>query len=111
MIHLLTLTLNRKSMRHFLSLATSHDDSCPEAAIIRTRFHLSNILREQEKYLTEAQELEDTSMQTLHALNESQCLEALKDVKDEHKMALFDHLQPVFDGRFTGRHILEYLPT
>jgi len=96
-------------MRRFLSLATSRDDSCPEAAIARTRFHLSSVLRQQEKSVAEAKELEDTSLQTLRALNESQCLEALKDVKDEHQLALFDHLQPVFDGRFTGLHILEYL--
>ena len=103
------LTLNRKSMRRFLSLATSNDDSYPDAAIARTKFHLSNILRQQDKCLAEAQELKETSMQTLRALTESQCLEALKDVKDEHELALFDHLQPVFDGRFTGRHILAYL--
>ena len=96
-------------MRRFLSLATPNDDSCPEAAIARTRFHLSNILRQQDKCLAEAQELKETSMQTLRALTESQCLEALKDVKDDHELALFDHLQPVFDGRFTGRHILAYL--
>ena len=27
----------------------------------------------------------------------------------EHELALFDHLQPVFDGRFTGLHLLQYL--
>ena len=27
----------------------------------------------------------------------------------ENELALFDHLQPVFDGRFTGLHLLQYL--
>jgi hypothetical protein len=30
-------------------------------------------------------------------------------VPKEHELALFDHLQPVFDGRFTGLHLLQYL--
>ena len=96
-------------MRQFLSLATSRDDACPEAAIARTRFHLSDILQRQEKCATEAKELEKAALQTLRTLSESLCLEALKNVDEEHRLALFDHLQPVFDGRFAGIHILEYL--
>jgi hypothetical protein len=30
-------------------------------------------------------------------------------VPEEHELALFDHLQPIFDGRFTGLHLLPYL--
>src|SRR3712207_2360060 len=30
-------------------------------------------------------------------------------IPKEHELALFDHLQPVFDGRFTGLHLLQYL--
>ena len=30
-------------------------------------------------------------------------------IPKEHELALFDHIQPVFDGRFTGLHLLQYL--
>ncbi|KIY02879.1 uncharacterized protein Z520_01344 [Fonsecaea multimorphosa CBS 102226] len=30
-------------------------------------------------------------------------------IPKDHELALFDHLQPVFDGRFTGLHLLRYL--
>lgn len=33
----------------------------------------------------------------------------LSTVPEEHELALFDHLQPIFDGRFTGLHLLPYL--
>lgn len=33
----------------------------------------------------------------------------LPTVPEEHELALFDHLQPIFDGRFTGLHLLPYL--
>jgi hypothetical protein len=42
-------------------------------------------------------------------LTKTQALGTLKDVKEEHELVLFDHLQPVFDGRFAGRDILAYL--
>lgn len=30
-------------------------------------------------------------------------------IPPEHELALFDHLQPLYDGRFTGLHLLQYL--
>ena len=32
-----------------------------------------------------------------------------KEMEKWDELALFDHLQPVFDGRFTGRRLLGYI--
>ncbi len=36
-------------------------------------------------------------------------LDPLEGVSEDHEIALFDHLQPVFDGRFAGRELLQYV--
>lgn len=83
--------------------------SFPEAVIARTRFHLSQILLQENKNPEEAQDLACIARETLAASIKIQPLDSLDNVQVEHELALFDHLQPVFDGRFTGQHILKYL--
>jgi hypothetical protein len=96
-------------MRHVLALEASREGTCLEAAVARTKFHLAMVLQQQQKNPEEARGLAETSRMSLSSLIKSHPLDALKDVKDKHELALFDHLQPVFDGRFTGRDILPYL--
>lgn len=96
-------------MRKVLALEGSRAGSCPEATVGRTQLHLAKILQQQNKNLEEAEKLAKISRKTLQLLIKAQSLEALKDVKDEHELALFDHLQHVFEGRFLGKHILAYL--
>jgi hypothetical protein len=96
-------------MRQILDLEASREGYCPEAVLARVKFHLSNLLQDQKKSPEEAEQLSESSRRTLRALMETQSLDALKDVKDNDELAIFDHLQPVFDGRFIGRDILRYL--
>jgi hypothetical protein len=96
-------------MRQVLTHGASREGSYPEAAVARTKFHLSQVLENQEKNTEEAKSLANNSRKSLKLLMKTQALVMLKDVKEEHELVLFDHLQPVFDGRFAGRDILEYL--
>ena len=93
-------------MRKALSLERSRKGSWPEAAAARTEFHLSQILTEQGKDLDEAQQL---TSQARSVLAKVLPLDPLDGVEAGDELALFDHLQPVFDGRFTGRTILRYV--
>jgi len=63
-------------------------------------------LRTQQKDLEQANELEVASREVLGRLLE---LNPLQGVGPGDELALFDHIQPVFDGRFTGRSLLQYL--
>lgn len=36
-------------------------------------------------------------------------LEALGEVREGDELARFDYVQPIFDGRFTGRGLLGYV--
>lgn len=93
-------------MRTALDLANMKKATYSDAAIARTQFHLSEIITQQRKNSREARELGQTARSILerpHPLNN------LNRVLQEHELALFDHLQPVFDGRFTGMWILEYI--
>lgn len=56
--------------------------------------------------LKEAEELEASARAVLMRLLP---LSPLEVVPAEHELALFDHLQPVFDGRFTGQLLLQYV--
>jgi len=93
-------------MREALALDNSRREAHPEAAVARTRFHLAQILRSQQKDLEEANVLEVTAKEVLERLLE---LNPLHGVAPDDGLALFDHIQPVFDGRFTGRSLLQYL--
>jgi len=94
-------------MRQVLSMKSSGSISDPVMA--RTSFFLSQILQQQGKNPDEARELANHARGTLATLIKVQPLDTLKDVREEHELALFDHLQPVFDGRFAGRDLLKYL--
>ena len=93
-------------MRKVLDFEKARKDSCPETAFARTQFHLSQVLVKQNKNLKEAEQL---SKMARKVLERTHPLEDLKNVAEEHELAKFDHLQPVFDGRFTGLSILKYV--
>jgi hypothetical protein len=78
----------------------------PEAAVARTEFHLSQILRKRGKESEESKSLEGRARSVLLRLLP---FDPLDGVKDEDELALFDHLQPVFGGRFTGVSLLKYV--
>lgn len=90
-----------------LALERMRKGSWPEAAIARTEFHLSQVLTQQSKDLDEAQQLASRARTVLASLLPLNPLDGGVEADDE--LALFDHLQPVFDGRFTGRKLLKYL--
>ena len=93
-------------MRDALGLEDSRRNLYPEAAVARTEFYLARILREQKKGLEEAEKLDVSAREVLDKLLP---LNPLENVPKEHEMALFDHIQPVFDGRFTGSDLLGYV--
>ena len=93
-------------MRKVLDLEKTRQGSCPAAALARTQFHLSQILTTEGKKLHEAEELARLARMVLE---QPQPLDVLRNVAEGHELALFDHLQPVFDGRFTGLFILRYV--
>lgn len=93
-------------MTKALSLERLRKGSWPEAAVARTEFHLSQILMQQGKDLDEAQQLASQARTVLAKLLP---LHPLDGVEAGDELALFDHLQPVFDGRFTGRTLLKYV--
>lgn len=93
-------------MREALGRENTRKEASPEAAAARTEFHLAQLLRQQEKNLNEAEELE---VQARAALESLLPLSPLEGVPEEHELALFDHLQPVFDGRFAGTLLLQYV--
>ena len=98
-----SLMVDRSQMRDALTLEHSRRDQYPEAAVARTEFHLSQILRRRGKDLEEAEQLLSTARQVLDRLPP---LNPLEGVPREHEIALFDHIQPIFDGRFTGTLLL-----
>lgn len=94
-------------MSKALALESMRKGSWPEAAVARTEFHLSQVLTRQGKDLDEAQQLASRAHTVLASVLPLNPLDGGVDVDDE--LALFDHLQPVFDGRFTGRTLLKYV--
>lgn len=94
-------------MRKALGNDSIRRESHPEIAVARVEFHLSQILRRQEKRPDEVQELQRRARFVLHKLLP---LSPLDGVPDKHELVLFDHLQPLFSGaRFTGRELLQYV--
>jgi hypothetical protein len=89
-----------------LALDGSRKSSWPDVAIARTEYHLAKILRAQGKSSDEARALDSASKQTLGRLLP---LDPLKSVPEWDELALFDHMQPVFDARFAGRALLKYV--
>ena len=93
-------------MKKALALEQSRKGSSSEAAHARTQFHLSQILKKQGKELDTAEQLESQARSILAKLLP---LSPLVGVESDDEIALFDHLQPVFDGRFVGRSLLKYV--
>ena len=93
-------------MRKALTLERSRKGSWSEAANARTAFRLSQILEEQGKDLEESRQLAADARLVLARLLP---LNPLEGVAAGDEIALFDHLQPVFDGRFAGRSLLKYV--
>lgn len=115
-------------MREALGLENSRRDLYPEAAVVcislhllvspstsqplltilkaRTEFHLSTILTQKKKNPDWAEKLMQSARSTLDKLLP---LNPLDGVPPEHELALFDHIQPIFDGRFTGTLLLQYV--
>jgi hypothetical protein len=78
----------------------------PEAAVARTEFHLSQIIKETGKDSAEAEGLVAKARSVLSRLLP---YDPLDGVTAEDELALFDHLQPCFGGRFTGTSLLKYI--
>lgn len=97
---------SRTYFRAILKLAGNRNSSFPEAALARTQFHLSQVLSKQNKDPEESKHLADTAREFL---KRDHPLKKLKGVPEEHELVLFDHLQPVLDGRFTSPWLLKYL--
>ncbi len=97
-----------------MTQALSHEKlrpgSWPEAAVARTQFHLSQILTQQSKDPDEAHQLAVQAREVMNKLLPLHPLDGAMETKEGEGMelALFDHLQPVYDGRFTGRDLLRY---
>ena len=104
-------------MHKALTLSHSRKGSWSEAAVARAEFHLSQILKQQWDNTNEEGDEGDEEIAQLAAsarkvLARLLPLDPLPPgvvVKEEDELALFDHLQPVFDGRFTGRAFLGYV--
>jgi tetratricopeptide (TPR) repeat protein len=97
-----------ENMRASLALEPGRNDHYPEAAVARAEYHLSQLLTAQYGRTDEAQALElhaDTILNKLLALNPN----PLEGVETASAMPFFDHIQPVFDGRFTGTELLPLL--
>jgi hypothetical protein len=78
----------------------------PEAAVARTQFHLYQILTERGNAGAEANWLATEARAVLSRLLP---FDPLDGVKEADAGALFDHLQPVFGGRFTGLRLINYV--
>ncbi len=97
---------HRRSMKKALALEQSRKGSWSEVANARTEFYLAQILKQQGKELDSARQLESQARVVLAKLLP---LNPLEGVEAGDEIALFDHLQPVFDGRFAGRGLLKYV--
>lgn len=102
------LTLFREHMRTALRKAKERADKgfWPDAAVARTEFHLSKIIKQRGKDTAEAEGL---VMKARSVLSRLLPFDPLDGVSEEDELALFDHLQPIFGGRFTGMTLLKYI--
>ena len=77
-----------------------------EAAVARTQFHLYQIWKQNGR---SKGEMEKLATQARKVLSRLLPFDPLNGVTEEDELALFDHLQPVFGGRFTGTCLLKYV--
>jgi hypothetical protein len=80
----------------------------PDAAVARAKYHLSQVLvaKGEDKHVEEAEALAKEAKDVLSRLL---VYDPIRGVKEEDTGALFDHLQPVFGGRWTGLSLLKYV--
>lgn len=99
-------------MRQALSKASERGGKSfwPDAAVARTKYHLSQVLKQKAPGVvnSEAEELARDAKDVLSKMLPYDP-EPIVGVKEEDTGALFDHLQPVFGGRFTGLSLLKYV--
>ncbi|MAD82195.1 MAG: hypothetical protein CL912_04470 [Deltaproteobacteria bacterium] len=102
------LKVDRHMMRTALKKAQERADKgfWPDAAVARAEFHLSQVLRAAGKDDAEAEGLAAKARSVLSRLLP---YDPLDGVATEDELVLFDHLQPVFGGRFTGTSLLKYV--
>lgn len=80
----------------------------PDAAVARTKYHLAQVLmaKGDREQLAEAEQLAKDGKDILSRLL---VYDPINGVAEEDTGALFDHLQPVFGGRWTGLTLLKYV--
>jgi len=88
------------------AIESAKNSRFPEEALGRAQFHLSKILREQGIEKEEADRLETNALNILNKYS-PYASEFLRGIEDP--MVMFDDLQSIFDGRFTGRQLLKYI--
>lgn len=81
----------------------------PDAAVARTKFHLSQIMDQKAGQKIEGGEAERLAKEGKDILSTLLVYDPINGVREEDTGALFDHLQPVFGGRFTGLTLLNYV--
>jgi methyl coenzyme M reductase gamma subunit len=64
------------------------------------------VLSKQDKDIDESTALAEAAREFL---KQDHPLKKLEGVPEDHELVLFDHIQPVFDGRFTSPWLLKYL--
>ena len=101
------LSLRRENMRTALMKAQERADKgfWPDAAVARTEFHLAQVIKQRGNDSAEAEGLVAKARSVLSRLLP---YDPLDGVSEEDELALFDHLQPIFGGRFTGLSLLKY---
>ncbi|KAF6820121.1 hypothetical protein CPLU01_12846 [Colletotrichum plurivorum] len=80
-----------------------------DAAVARSKFHLSQIMTARQDGRP-SEEAENLAREGKDVLSRLLVYDDIPGVKEEDTGALFDHLQPVFGGRWTGRSLLKYMP-
>jgi hypothetical protein len=93
---------------------TQTDSPAPDTALSTRLKESASLARRARAVLIKPQSLEPLTSKGDQRLKKqiepSSLLTAgLNSIRKDHELALFDHLQPVFDGRFTGLHLLQYL--
>lgn len=80
----------------------------PPAASARAKYHLSEVIKDSNggSPTNEALELARDAKDSLSTMLP---YDPITGVEDEDTQALFDHLQPVFGGRFTGLSLMKYV--
>jgi hypothetical protein len=100
-------------MRHALSRANERGGKnfWPDAAVVRTKYHLSRVLIAKAGDGPLPDEVEELAFEAKDVLSKMLPYDpgVITGVEEEDTLALFDHLQPVFGGRFTGISLLKYV--